>query len=104
MPVELDSARREWEHGYLRVQEESRDPATRARLDRQVEVVIEELRRRVGATFTLAQLADAYDDAERWSREAIAEHAATPGWPGTVSLAQAAAFRLYARGAIDYTP
>ena len=55
------------------LQEESRDRGHAERLSRQVEVVTDELRRRVGGTFTLAELATVYADAERWARAAVAE-------------------------------
>ena len=71
---------------------------------RQVDAVTAELRRRVGQTFTLAELAAAYAGAERWSRDAVASSAPPAGWPRTLALVEAAAFHLYARGAVDYTP
>ena len=38
------------------------------------------------------------------AREAIEEHAPTPGWARSVSMVSDAAFHVYARGAVDYTP
>jgi hypothetical protein len=102
--VEVESARREWEEGHRRLLEEARDPAVRERLWGQVDVVAEELRRRIGGTFTLAELAETYGRAEEWSREVVSQRAPAPGWPRTLSLVEAAAFHLYARGAIDYEP
>ena len=64
----------------------------------------DELRRRVGGTFTLAELAAAYADAERWVRAVVADRAPVPSWPRFLSVVQDAAFHLYARGAIDYEP
>jgi hypothetical protein len=104
MTADVESARRDWEQGYRRLREESRDPLRAERLHGQLEVVTQELRRRVGATFTLAQLAGAYADADRWAREAVAERAPVPGWPQTLSLVGDAAFHLYSRGAVDYRP
>jgi hypothetical protein len=101
--AELDSARREWEDGHRRLLAEA-DMRARDQLLLQVDAVVAELRRRVGATFTLAELAGAYAGADRWSREVVAEQAAAPGWPRTLALVEAAAFHLYARGATDYAP
>jgi hypothetical protein len=101
--AELDSARREWEAGHRRLLAEA-DIRARDQLFLQVDAVLAELRRRVGATFTLAELAGAYAGADRWSREVVAEHAPSAGWPRTLSLVEAAAFHLYARGATDYAP
>ena len=70
----------------------------------QCEVVTAELRRRVGGTFTLAMLADAYAGSDAWTRQAIEEHAATQGWARSVAMVGDAAFHVYARGAVDYTP
>ena len=49
-------------------------------------------------------LADAYAGADEWTRQAVEEHAPTPGWARTVSMVSDAAFYIYARGAVDYTP
>ena len=84
--------------------DEARDPASAERLHTQMNAVTAELRRRVGATFTLRDLTEAYVDSERWAWEAVAEHAPAPGWSRTLSLVGDAAFHLYARGALDYTP
>jgi hypothetical protein len=100
----VESARRSWEEGYRRYRGEAEDPVAGPRLERQVEVVTSELRRRVGTTFTIAQLAQAYSGAESWVREAVAEHAPTPGWARALSLVEDAAFHLYSRGAVDYEP
>ena len=102
--IAVDGARRDWADGYRRFVDQARDPASADRLHRQLDLVTEELRKRVGQTFTLAELAGAYPGAERWSREVIEERAATPGWPRTLALVGDAAFHLYSRGAVDYTP
>lgn len=103
-PAEVESARREWEEGYRRLLEQAHDAATGDLLLAQVDVVAAELRRRVGGVFTLRELAGAYGRSEEWSRAVVSEHAPAPGWPRTLSLVEAAAFHLYARGAQDYAP
>jgi hypothetical protein len=70
----------------------------------QLEVVTDELRKRVGQTFTLDELVAAYKGAERWSRDAISERVPSPGWPRTVSVVEDEAFHQYQRGAVDYVP
>ena len=75
----VEIARHEWEEGR-RLLFELPDARTRERVHAQVDVLLDELRRRVGATYTLAQLADAYADADRWTREAGADRAPAPGW------------------------
>jgi hypothetical protein len=84
--------------------EEARDPAKADALHRQLEAVGEELRKRLGGAYTLAELANEYRLADRWVRDAVAERAATSGWPGTLSIVEGAAFLLYSRGAVDYEP
>ena len=42
--------------------------------------------------------------ADDWARDAVAERAASSGWPGNLSLVEGAAFLLYSRGAVDYEP
>jgi hypothetical protein len=100
----LDVVRSEWEDGYRRFQDLSRDRLVADRLGLQLEVVTDELRKRIGQTFTLDQLAVVYQNADDWARAAVSERAATPGWPRTLAIVLDAAFHLYQRGAVDYTP
>jgi hypothetical protein len=100
----LDVVRREWEDGYRRFQDLSRDRVAANRLSVQLDVVTDELRKRAGQTFTLEHLADTYRGADEWARAAVSERAPTPGWPRTLAIVQDAAFYLYQRGAVDYAP
>jgi hypothetical protein len=102
--AEVESARREWEDGHRRLHEQAQRTEQPERLLGQVDAIAAELRRRVGGTFTLRELAAAYAGAERWSRAVVADEAPAPGWPRTLSLVEAAAFHEYARGAQDYEP
>jgi len=99
----VETIRREWEDGHRRLEQLADDEGLYDRLREQVEVVIDELRRRVGETFTLAELADAYGDADRWGREALEERG-PPRSYRDAALVGDAAFYLYARGASDYKP
>jgi hypothetical protein len=100
----LEVVRSEWEDGYRRFQDLSRDRVAADRLSLQLEVVTDELRKRVGQTFTLEDLAARYAAADEWVRDTVSERAPTPGWPRTLSIVQDAAFHLYQRGAVDYAP
>ena len=102
--IATESVRGEWEEGNRRFEQLTRDPVARQRLLAQLEVVTDELRKRVGQTFTLDELAAAYARADDWVRAAVDERAPTPGWPRTLSLVQDAAFHMYQRGASDYAP
>jgi len=97
------SAKLEWEDVYRGFVEAAHDPSREDDLRRQLEAVMSELRRRLGGTFTLRELANEYARADVWTRDALAE-AEVPGWPRTMSLVEGAAFHLYARGAVDYAP
>ena len=94
--------RQEWEAGDRNLEGERGDRRRYERLLEQVEVVTDELRKQVGQTYTLAELASAYRDAERWARSAVQERAPSPGWPRDLALVLAAAFHAYQRGAVDY--
>ena len=100
----VSAARSEWQDGHRRFVEAARDPRRADALHEQREVVLEELRRRVGTTFTLAELAVAYDSSERWLRDVIEERAPSPGWVTTVTVAGDAAFHAYSTQAQDYEP
>lgn len=102
--VSVETARQQWEEGNRRLNAEASNRDAYDVLMDQVEAVTEALRRRIGEHFTLAQLAAVYDGADSWVYEAVAERATRPGWTAKVSVAQDAAFHLYARGATDYSP
>ena len=104
MRVELESALRDWEDAYRRLREEARDPARAEILHGSLEVVRGELRRRVGGSYTIAELADAYRSADDWARDAVAENPPGPDWASSLSIVEGAAFLLYSRGAVDYEP
>lgn len=103
MSAELETARHQWEDGYRRLQATVGNPVRYDSLSAQVEAVTEELRRRLGQIFTLRELADEYERAERWSRH-VSPVTVPPPPPGDLSTAEDAAFHLYARGARDYEP
>ena len=94
--------RQEWEEGHRRFERERDDRRRYRVLLEQVELVADELRKRVGGTYTLSELASSYRDAERWARPLVEERAPSPGWPRDLSTVLAAAFHAYQRGALDY--
>jgi hypothetical protein len=102
--AEVESARRDWEDAYRRLEEATRDPQRAPALHAQLRVVTEELRKRVGGSYTLGELASEYTRADGWARDTVAEKAAAPGWLSTLSIVEGAAFLLYSRGAVDYEP
>ena len=102
MDVEL--ARQQWGDGFRRLEEVRADRRRYERLLGQVEALTAELRRRIGQTFTLDELAAAYDDSDAWARHAVEDADPDPGATHEVSTVGDAAFHLYARGATDYAP
>lgn len=102
--MDVEGARHEWEEANRRLERLAGDTPRYRQLLAQVEAVMDELRRRVGATFTLDELVSAYEGAERWSRAAVSDRASAPGWPATLSIVEGAAFHSYQRGAADYRP
>ncbi len=104
MSADVESARTDWEDSYRRLAEAAQDASRAEDLQRQLVVVSEELRKRVGSAFTLGELASEYQRAEAWTRDAVALHAPSSDWPTALAIVEGAAFHLYSRGAVDYTP
>jgi hypothetical protein len=102
--VDVELARQQWEDGSRRLAEARSDPARRVRLDREVELVLADLRRRIGQIFTLEELAGAYVDADDWARALLDDATPEDAPPPEAALAADAAFHRYARGAADYAP
>jgi hypothetical protein len=102
--MDLELARQHWQDGNRRVEGARGDRPRYRRLVGGVELVVDRLRQRVGQTFTLDELAHAYDGADDWVRELLEDadpEGRVPVEPGTVTDA---AFHAYARGALDYRP
>ena len=104
VPATIELARQQWQDGYQRFQALASGPAARDRLYLELETISAELRRRIGQTFTLAEAADLYGDAERWATDSLAERAPVRGWAGDLAIVLDAAFHLYTRAAVDYLP
>jgi hypothetical protein len=97
-------ARHEWEDGTRRLEAVRDDVPRYHELLELVDLIGDELRKRVGQTYTLEQLAGAYGEAESWARELLDERSVLPGWPRDLTTVLAAAFDAYQLGAVDYTP
>jgi hypothetical protein len=102
----LAAARHQWDEGKRRLEDEGVDTARSRHLGLLIDAVVQELRRRVGGTFTLGELADVYSGAEDWVREIVASSEPPRARAGIrdTALVQDAAFALYAQGASDYSP
>jgi hypothetical protein len=102
----LESARHQWDEGVRRLESESAEGARSRHLAILIDAVTAELRRRVGQTFTLAELAEAYDGSEDWVLEVVSRSVQPRFRAGVrdAAVVQDAAFGRYARGAVDYSP
>jgi hypothetical protein len=103
VPPNVEVARQQWEEGSRRFGQLSRGPHGNELVE-QVEALVAELRKRVGAHFTLAQLVESYHGAERWAYETLAERDETTRWSASATTALDAAYHRFARGARDYAP
>lgn len=96
MPYALENALYQWREGEQRLAA-TPEPA-RADLERAAGVVVDELRRRLGSSFLLDELADFYSETTDWATELAGRLGA-----GTDSAAVVdAAFARYAREASNY--
>lgn len=99
MGYPLENALFQWEEG-LRTLRSIGDQRERRQADRVVAAIQDELRRRIGPTFSAAQLADLYGRGTDWSLQVATDTA-----PGLATDGQSladAAFWLYLRGATDF--
>jgi hypothetical protein len=101
--VDVELARHQWAEGRRALDRARDDRATYNRLIRGIEVVLAELTRRIGQTFTLEELTREYPAADRWSLEVI-DDAFEAGAPADTSVMTDAAFDRYSRRASDYAP
>ncbi|MSO41930.1 MAG: hypothetical protein EXQ70_08610 [Solirubrobacterales bacterium] len=99
MAYPLDNALYQWEEGDRRLRELSADPRLGGRLRRAVDAIRDELRRRIGPTFTSADLAELYGRGTDWCLEAAMRSASVDFDPQAVIDG---AFHEYLRGATDY--
>jgi hypothetical protein len=104
--VTLPSARHQWDEGKRRLAGEGEDTARSRHLDLLVDAVVGELRRRIGQTYTLGELAGAYEGADDWVRDIIVTSLPPRPRAGVrdAAVIQDAAFARYAQGALDYSP
>jgi hypothetical protein len=101
----VDVARYQWDEALRRLDSERTPPRAQDLLEL-VDAVQDELRRRVGQTFSLAELAQAYAGSEDWVRDVVVDSVRPKAAAGVrdVVLVGDAAFGRYARGATDYSP
>jgi len=99
VPYPLENAIFQWEDGYRQLQSLS-DSRERRLADRVVDAVRVELRRRIGPTFSAAELAELYGRGTDWCLQVAIDVA--PAAEGDAQSLADAAFWLYLRGAVDF--
>jgi hypothetical protein len=99
MSYPLANALYQWEEGHRSLQA-IEDPPRRRLADRVVDAVREELRRRIGPTFSADELAELYGRGTDWCQQVALDVA--PAMEGDAQSLADAAFWLYLRGAQDF--
>jgi hypothetical protein len=98
----VEGAVLQWEEGYSRLEAVRSEPGLHRALGRAVVAVEDELRKRLGSTFSVAELAGLYREDSDWGLE-LTMHA-LPGrselWDSSTVVD--AAFYLYMREAADF--
>lgn len=96
----FDNAIHQWRRGERRL---AQAPAERARLlGRVTDVLVAELRRRLGGRFTAEELAELYDRGTAWCLQLAMDTAPADPWAWDSSIVVDAAFARYVREAVDY--
>lgn len=96
MSYAIENARFQWEEGERRVR--GADEPVRTDLERAVMAVLDELRRRLGSTFMLSELADLYGSGTDWADDVAQRSRAGSDTAAVVD----SAFGRYAREASDF--
>jgi hypothetical protein len=99
----LDNALFQWEEGANRLRELSREPRSARTASRAVEAIRDELRRRIGPTFSAQELAELYARGTDWCLEAARRAAPMEAVDLDTQAIVDGAFWLYLRGAKDYS-
>lgn len=95
-PYAVGNAIFQWEEGERRLREAPE--VERAQLERAAAVVLDELRRRLGSSFSLEELADLYGAGADWA----ADLAWSRGAAGDAAWVVDATFARYAREAANF--
>ena len=96
MAYAVENAMFQWEEGERRLR--SFEDPERTQLEQASRAVLEELRRRLGGTFSVTELADFYASGTDWANDIADRHLAGTDTAHAVD----AAFARYARFASDF--
>jgi hypothetical protein len=98
--VPYETAVFDWRAGDRRVAESP--PDERLAMERVVEAIVAELRRRIGITFTVDELACFYDRGIDWTLDVAQRVAPDAPWAWEASTVADAAFHRFLREASDF--
>ena len=98
--MSYETAVQQWRAGERRLQAAS--GAERRVLDRVVDAIVDELRRRLGGKFTADELADLYDRGTAWCLDTAVSVAPDDPYAWEADTVADAAFARYLREATDY--
>ena len=96
MAYTLENALFQWSDGDQRLRQA--DEPQRRRLERAADALVDELRRRLGSSFAVRELAELYAEGTDWAADYVLRR--VPGAPASEVVD--AAFARYAREAFDF--
>lgn len=96
----FETASQQWREGERRV--DAAPPEQRRVIDRVVELLVMELRRRLGSAFTTDELLALYDEGTSWCLDLAVAAAPSAPWAWEQRVVADAAFHRYVRDAVDY--
>ena len=98
--MSFENAIYQWQQGERRLQ---RAPLERVQLlERVIESIVAELRRRLGGRFSAAELVELYGEGTGWCLQVAMKVAPEDPWAWEAGLVADAAFARYLREASDY--
>lgn len=96
----FETAVQQWREGERRI--DLLEPTQQIAVERVVERVVMELRRRLGSAFTTDELVDLYDQGTSWVLDLAVAVAPGAPWAWEQRVVADAAFHRYVREASDY--
>lgn len=96
----FETAVQQWREGERRIHD--MEPARQIAVERVVERLVLELRKRLGSTFTTAELVELYDQGTSWCLDLAVATAPSAPWAWEQRVVADAAFHRYVRDAADY--
>jgi hypothetical protein len=98
--VSFETALYQWQQGERRLN--TSPPEHTRTLERVVEALVSELRRRLGGRFTAQELVDLYETGTSWSLQVAMRVAPEAPWAWDAAVVVDAAFARYLRQAADF--